>query len=129
MDRVDSMSNPDDIFLSYFGSRIPLSGIDEPTISRRSNRKSLHFSKNGNQHPPPITPCWKNHDLIPHRANILNPPSTLPTFDRPHHSRALPSIRNLYPLHKGETFISGNRNIIRCVPLKKRCKLFSLNKS
>jgi len=35
----------------------------------------------------------------------------------------------LYPLHKGETFISGNRNIIRCVPLKKRCKLFSLNKS
>ena len=34
-----------------------------------------------------------------------------------------------YPLHKGETFISGNRNIIRCVPLKKRCKLFSLNKS
>jgi len=34
-----------------------------------------------------------------------------------------------YPLHKGETFISGNRNIIRCVPLKKRCNLFSLNKS
>ena len=55
--------------------------------------------------------------------------AAIPRPSRNHMSHTRKTMSLTYPLHKGETFISGNRNIIRCVPAQKRWKFFSLNKS